>query len=309
MRAALETLAGIGRSAPGAGPSRCWARCASWAPAPRGARRGRGARAPAGHRRGRGRRATAPGRSTTRCSRSGATTVRRATSTPSNRRSTWLRDNVAGPDVVLVKASRAGRLERVADALLGDGADWNGPMTASREEERRTVDESDPARRAASSLLFTLVGTRYAIRVLAAKGYGQLIRDDGPTTHHTKRGTPTMGGLVIMLASVLAYFLAKLITGNTPERLGAAAAVPVRRAGHRRLPRRLHQDRQAAQPRPAQPGQVRRPDLRRGGLRLAGALAVARGRPRPDPGRPRHLLHPRLRSFTLPTIVLVLFIW
>ncbi len=33
----------------------------------------------------------------------------------------WLRDNVAGPDVVLVKASRAGRLERVADALLGDG--------------------------------------------------------------------------------------------------------------------------------------------------------------------------------------------
>ncbi len=33
----------------------------------------------------------------------------------------WLRDNVAGPDVVLVKASRAGRLERVADELLGDG--------------------------------------------------------------------------------------------------------------------------------------------------------------------------------------------
>ena len=34
----------------------------------------------------------------------------------------WLRDNVAGPDVVLVKASRAGRLERVADMLLGDVA-------------------------------------------------------------------------------------------------------------------------------------------------------------------------------------------
>jgi UDP-N-acetylmuramoyl-tripeptide--D-alanyl-D-alanine ligase len=33
----------------------------------------------------------------------------------------WLRDNVAGPDVVLVKASRAGRLERVADLLLGEG--------------------------------------------------------------------------------------------------------------------------------------------------------------------------------------------
>jgi UDP-N-acetylmuramyl pentapeptide synthase len=31
-----------------------------------------------------------------------------------------LRDNVAGPDVVLVKASRAVRLERVAEMLLGD---------------------------------------------------------------------------------------------------------------------------------------------------------------------------------------------
>ncbi len=67
------------------------------------------------------------------------------------------------------------------------------------------------------SLLFTLIGTRFAIRVLASRGYGQLIRDDGPTTHHTKRGTPTMGGLVIVIASVLAYFLATLITGNTPS--------------------------------------------------------------------------------------------
>ena len=58
----------------------------------------------------------------------------------------------------------------------------------------------------ALSLLLTLVGTRFAIRVLAEHGYGQLIRDDGPTTHHTKRGTPTMGGLVIVLATVLAYF-------------------------------------------------------------------------------------------------------
>jgi phospho-N-acetylmuramoyl-pentapeptide-transferase len=64
------------------------------------------------------------------------------------------------------------------------------------------------------SLLFTIFGTRVAIRIFAAKGYGQLIRDDGPTTHHTKRGTPTMGGLVIVLSTLLAYFLAKLITGS-----------------------------------------------------------------------------------------------
>jgi phospho-N-acetylmuramoyl-pentapeptide-transferase len=64
------------------------------------------------------------------------------------------------------------------------------------------------------SLFFTIFGTRLAIRVFAARGYGQLIRDDGPTTHHTKRGTPTMGGLVIVLSTLLSYFLAKLITGS-----------------------------------------------------------------------------------------------
>jgi phospho-N-acetylmuramoyl-pentapeptide-transferase len=67
------------------------------------------------------------------------------------------------------------------------------------------------------SLIFTLLGTRVAIRVLTTKGYGQLIRDDGPTTHHTKRGTPTMGGLVIILSVVSAYLLAKLITTDAPS--------------------------------------------------------------------------------------------
>jgi phospho-N-acetylmuramoyl-pentapeptide-transferase len=66
------------------------------------------------------------------------------------------------------------------------------------------------------SMLLTIIGTRVAIRVFAAKGYGQLIRDDGPTTHHTKRGTPTMGGLVIVLATILSYFVAKLVTGAQP---------------------------------------------------------------------------------------------
>jgi UDP-N-acetylmuramoyl-tripeptide--D-alanyl-D-alanine ligase len=37
----------------------------------------------------------------------------------------WLSENVAGHDVVLVKASRAGRFERVADMLLGHGLGTN----------------------------------------------------------------------------------------------------------------------------------------------------------------------------------------
>jgi phospho-N-acetylmuramoyl-pentapeptide-transferase len=67
------------------------------------------------------------------------------------------------------------------------------------------------------SLLGTLLGTRLAISFLVAKGYGQLIRDDGPTTHHTKRGTPTMGGLVIIFSVTAGYFLAKLVTDTRPS--------------------------------------------------------------------------------------------
>jgi len=67
------------------------------------------------------------------------------------------------------------------------------------------------------ALLISLLGTRVAISVLSARGYGQEIRDDGPTSHHTKRGTPTMGGLVIILSTLLGYFLAKLITESRPS--------------------------------------------------------------------------------------------
>lgn len=69
----------------------------------------------------------------------------------------------------------------------------------------------------ALALVLTLLGTRVAISILVRKGYGQLIRDDGPTSHHVKRGTPTMGGLVIIIAVVVGYFLAKLITGHEPS--------------------------------------------------------------------------------------------
>lgn len=62
------------------------------------------------------------------------------------------------------------------------------------------------------ALVFGLVGTPLFIRLLVARGYGQFIRDDGPTTHHTKRGTPTMGGAVFVLASVVAYYITHLIT-------------------------------------------------------------------------------------------------
>ncbi|MEW2166369.1 phospho-N-acetylmuramoyl-pentapeptide-transferase [Streptomyces sp. NPDC007084] len=65
-------------------------------------------------------------------------------------------------------------------------------------------------------LFLTLVGTPLLIKLLARKGYGQYIRDDGPREHHSKRGTPTMGGIAFILATIIAYFLSKVITGYTP---------------------------------------------------------------------------------------------
>jgi len=66
----------------------------------------------------------------------------------------------------------------------------------------------------AFALVFALFGTRVLIRALARKGYGQIIRDDGPSSHHIKHGTPTMGGIIFITAAILGYFCAHLLTGN-----------------------------------------------------------------------------------------------
>src|SRR5580692_5070788 len=64
------------------------------------------------------------------------------------------------------------------------------------------------------ALLVSLFATPIAIKAFRLKGYGQLIRDDGPTTHQTKRGTPTMGGSVIILAVLVGYLAAHLVLRN-----------------------------------------------------------------------------------------------
>src|SRR4051812_33308175 len=43
------------------------------------------------------------------------------------------------------------------------------------------------------------------IGFLRRNEYGQQIREDGPSHHFAKRGTPTLGGLLIMLAAALAF--------------------------------------------------------------------------------------------------------
>ena len=65
---------------------------------------------------------------------------------------------------------------------------------------------------AAVSLVLALLGTPLAIRVFRRHGYGQLIREEGPAAHASKRGTPTMGGTVIIIASLLGYLVGHVVT-------------------------------------------------------------------------------------------------
>jgi len=66
----------------------------------------------------------------------------------------------------------------------------------------------------ATGLFLSLFLTPVFIRLLAKRGYGQQIRDDGPTAHHVKRGTPTMGGLIIITSVLLAYFTSHFLAGS-----------------------------------------------------------------------------------------------
>jgi len=56
-------------------------------------------------------------------------------------------------------------------------------------------------------LVVSLLGTPVAVRRFKRRGWGQLIREEGPKAHYEKRGTPTMGGLVILVAAVLGYLV------------------------------------------------------------------------------------------------------
>jgi phospho-N-acetylmuramoyl-pentapeptide-transferase len=67
---------------------------------------------------------------------------------------------------------------------------------------------------ASASFLLAVFGTPFLIRLLRARAIGQQIRDDGPFAHphRSKAGTPTMGGLAIVIATVLGYLVAHVRT-------------------------------------------------------------------------------------------------
>jgi phospho-N-acetylmuramoyl-pentapeptide-transferase len=65
------------------------------------------------------------------------------------------------------------------------------------------------------SLVFSLFLTPLFIRLFRRLEWGQFIRDDGPVTHHAKRGTPTMGGLIVIAATLIGYFVG-MLTSEQP---------------------------------------------------------------------------------------------
>ncbi|NUS73832.1 MAG: phospho-N-acetylmuramoyl-pentapeptide-transferase [Corynebacteriales bacterium] len=58
---------------------------------------------------------------------------------------------------------------------------------------------------AITAFLITIFGTPIAIRYLRRLKVGQEIRAEGPQSHQSKAGTPTMGGVVFIFATVVAY--------------------------------------------------------------------------------------------------------
>ena len=71
--------------------------------------------------------------------------------------------------------------------------------------------------------LFALLVTPLWIRFLQSHSLGQQIREEGPVTHQTKAGTPTMGGVIIVLAAMLGYAMGHVGTSVDFTRAGVLA--------------------------------------------------------------------------------------
>jgi phospho-N-acetylmuramoyl-pentapeptide-transferase len=64
----------------------------------------------------------------------------------------------------------------------------------------------------AIALVTALLGTPLFIRFMRRLGYGQPIRVEGLKSHESKRGTPTMGGAVFVVASLIGYAAGHALT-------------------------------------------------------------------------------------------------
>lgn len=64
------------------------------------------------------------------------------------------------------------------------------------------------------SLLIALTITPVLIPMLRRLKFGQSIREEGPSWHQKKSGTPTMGGIAIILAATVGAFISYAVSGT-----------------------------------------------------------------------------------------------
>jgi len=73
------------------------------------------------------------------------------------------------------------------------------------------------------SLMVSILVTPALIRLFTRQGLGHEIREDGPPSHQTKRGTPSMGGVAI-IAGIWAGYLGTHLVGVALDGEGPSAS-------------------------------------------------------------------------------------
>jgi phospho-N-acetylmuramoyl-pentapeptide-transferase len=84
---------------------------------------------------------------------------------------------------------------------------------------------------AGTALFVSLIGTRFLIDWLRNRSIGQPIHDDVPSGHTIKAGTPTMGGIVIVVGAFVGYAVAHLREGVIFTRSGILTILAITGAG------------------------------------------------------------------------------
>ena len=119
-------------------------------------------------------------------------------------------------DAVLFKGSRGVRVEKALERVLGQGV--SGPECFIGFFTRSSIRTSAPFRVFRYITFRTAFASLTALFLCIALGpwligklrefqIGQYIREDGPKSHQKKAGTPTMGGVLIMISIVIPTLL------------------------------------------------------------------------------------------------------
>ena len=81
------------------------------------------------------------------------------------------------------------------------------------------------------AVIVSWVGTKFLISLLTRHHVGQPIHEDVPDGHTTKAGTPTMGGIAIVVAAVLSYLVSGWLTRGTFTVRGLIVVTTIAGAG------------------------------------------------------------------------------